>query len=61
MKIHQPGMIRFQVFVTPSQYEFLRKWAYENKSSGGEVIRAGINSFAKRKGVILDAAPATAP
>lgn len=47
------GLVRFQLYITREQHEFLRKHAFETGISGGRAARKGINLYAKRHGVNL--------
>lgn len=52
-----PAMVRFQIFLTPEQKQFLRKHAYETGISGSHAIRKGLRLYARTKGVDLSADP----
>ena len=51
-------MVRFQLYVTRQQHDFLKKLSEEKGISGGYVMRRGLTLYAKQKqGVTLDVGP----
>ena len=47
-------MVRFQMYVTREQHQFLKRLSQEKGIYGGYAMRKGLALYAKKHGVVLE-------
>jgi len=54
MPVRNPQeLVRFQLYITKEQHDFLRDHTFKTGISGGRAARKALTMYAKRHGVVL--------